>query len=305
MRATPSRPTTIPAAAAVLAVLAAALVAACSAPDAVEPDVTATARFRAWPLGDLGVYTAQVAFDQAGEWGMDISVDGARVRRSSPIDRSPDSPALSATVISTDLGVGTNRLAFVIRDRASNTTVRSPEAVVSLYGPGNAAGDVTTTIQVKEESSTPAVGSPAPASVNKTGRDVQTLDHLTTASVPDPDLYRMTIREALASSMPLVVSFATPGYCQTATCGPHVEVLSEVKERYRGRANFIHVEVFEDPHEIQGDLGRARAVPSVGEWGLPTEPWTFVVDGDGAVSAKLEAFATAEEIEEGLASVLR
>ncbi|MCE2403898.1 MAG: hypothetical protein J4F43_01940 [Dehalococcoidia bacterium] len=301
MKPTSSRSTTIPAATAVLAALTAVLFAACSGPDPAEPDATAVARFRPWPLGNLGVYTAQVAFDRAGQWGMDISVDETRLASSS----SPESPALSATVISTDLGVGTNRLAFAIQDRASNTTVRFPGAVVSLYGPGSGADDVTTTIQVKEKSSTPAVGSPAPASVNKTGRDVETLDHLTTAPVPDPDLYRMTIREALASGMPLVVSFATPGYCQTATCGPQVEVLSEVRDRYRGRANFIHVEVFDNPHEIQGDLGRARAVPSVDEWGLPTEPWTFVVDGGGAVSAKFEAFATAEEIEEGLAAVLQ
>ena len=305
MRATPNRTTSIPAAAGILAALAAVLMAACSGPGPAEPDVTAVARFRAWPLGGVGVYTAQAAFDRAGAWGMDISVDGNWVPPASSPDTTPGTPAVAVTIISTDLGVGANRLVFTVLDRSTGTTLSSPQASISLYGPGSGADDVTTTVYVKENSSTPAIGSPAPASMNKTSRDVEALDRLTTAPAPDPDLYRMTIREALASGMPLVVSFATPGYCQTATCGPQVEVLSGIKDRYRGRANFIHVEVFDNPHEIQGDLGKAQAVPSVEEWGLPTEPWTFIVDGGGAVSAKYEAFTTAEEIQEGLAAVLQ
>ena len=300
MRLVPQRP-----AVAVIVVLAAVLMAACSGSDPAEPDVTAAARFRPWPLGDLGVYTAQVAFDRAGEWGLDVSVDGTRVAPTTSLGPTPGTSVLSATIISTDLGVGANRLVFAVLDRSSNTTAKTPEAQVSLYGPGTGFDDVTTTVQVKEESSTPTIGSPAPPSVNKTSRDVESLAHLTTAPTPDADLYGMTIRDALDSGMPLVVSFATPAFCQTATCGPQVEVVSKVKDGYRGRANFIHVEVFDNPHEIEGDLSRAHPVPSVEEWGLPTEPWTFIVDEDGTVAAKFEAFATAEEIEEGLAGVLQ
>ena len=314
MQAASKRLAPIPIAVAVSAVLAAAFFAAClgfepSEQETVsppEPEATYAALFRSWPMGDLGVYTAQVSFDRAGLWGLDISVDGSAVPPAVP-GPTPGSPTLSAGMISTDLAVGSNRLVFAIVDRSSETTVRAPEALVFLYGPDSGFGldGVTTTVQVKGDGSTPAVGSPAPASVNKTSRDVDSLDRLTTAPSPDEDLYRMTIREALASGLPTVVSFATPGFCQTATCGPQVEVLSAVKERHRGRANFIHVEVFDNPHEIQGDISKARQAPSVDEWGLPTEPWTFIVDADGAVSAKFEAFVTAEEIEEGLAAVLR
>ena len=305
MRAICMRPVRSRSALAILVLLTALVMAACSGSDPAEPDLTAVARFRPWPLGDLGVYTAQVSFDRAGEWGLDISVNETRVAPTTSPGSTPGTPALSATVISTDLGVGTNRLVFAVLDRESNTTARAPEAQVSLYGPGTDFDDVTTTIQVEEGSFTPAIGSPAPPSVNKTSRDVETLDHLTTAPTPDVNLYQMTIQEALASGMPLVVSFATPAFCQTATCGPQVAVLSQVRDRYKDRANFIHVEVFDNPHEIEGDLSRAQTVPSVAEWGLPTEPWTFIVGGDGNVTAKFEAFATAEELEEGLAEVLQ
>ena len=69
--------------------------------------------------------------------------------------------------------------------------------------------------------------------------------------------------------------------------------------------SFIHVEMFDNPDEIQGDLSRARTVSAAAEWGLPSEPWTFVVDADGLIAAKFEGFATLDELEEALADVLR
>ena len=212
-----------------------------------EPFGTAKSRFRQWPVGGLGVYTARTNFDRAGTWGLKVSVTEA------------------------------------------------DGSVMSAQG----------AFPVKESSSTPAIGSPAPQSQNKTSRDVGSLEELTTSSTPDPDLYLITIADALASGKPLVAVFATPAFCESFTCGPQVEVLQEIKDRYRGRANFIHVEIFDNPHEIQGDLERARTAPAVAEWGLPSEPWTFIVDRQGLVAAKFEAFTTAEEIEEELERVLR
>ena len=37
-------------------------------------------------------------------------------------------------------------------------------------------------------------------------------------------------------------------------------------------------------------------VDAVNEWGLPTEPYTFVVDGNGKVSAKFEGISAADEL---------
>ncbi len=205
------------------------------------------ARFRPWPLGGLGVYTAQVFLDQAGAWTLMVFVTG-------------------------------------------------PDGSVSL-GQG--------TFQVKERSSTPSIGSLAPPSRSKTSGDVDNLEELTTARPPDPDLYRMTIADALASGKPLVAVFATPAFCKTATCGPQVAVVGGVKDRYKDRANFIHVEIFDNPQEIEGDLSKARVAATVEEWGLPSEPWTFILDAQGRIAAKFEAFATGEEIEEELVKVLR
>ena len=157
-------------------------------------------------------------------------------------------------------------------------------------------------VQVKEEPSTPAIGFPAPASENKTAGAVDDLAEITTAN--PPDLYHLTIAEALVTDMPLVVVFATPAFCVTATCGPQVEVVGELKQAYEGRANFIHVEIFDNPSEIQGEPERATISPVVTEWGLLSEPWTFVVGRDSLIAAKFEGFTTYSELEEGLAQTL-
>ena len=176
---------------------------------------------------------------------------------------------------------------------------------VSVPGAENDVAVARANLEVTRTSLTPPLGSAAPPSTNRTSRDVGSLEELTTARPPDPDLYSMTIAEALASDKPTVVVFATPAFCTTATCGPQIEEITSLKDRYSDQANFIHVEIFENLLEIQGDLSRGLVAPAVEEWGLPSEPWTFVVDRQGTVAAKFEAFTTAEEIEEGLQAVLR
>ncbi len=162
--------------------------------------------------------------------------------------------------------------------------------------------------QVKDKADTPAVGDPAPSSVTPTVDDVggvQNLATITSANPPDPGFYRHSIHTALESGKPLVVAFSTPAFCTTATCGPQLQSIAELKEKYREQANFIHVEVFQDPHLIEGGRPTGNTVAAVSEWNLPTEPWTFVVDGSGIVRAKFEQFTTAEEIEAALLQTLQ
>ena len=176
---------------------------------------------------------------------------------------------------------------------------------VTTNGPDGTPVKAQGALQVKEQSDTPSLGSPVPPSVTPTGDEVENLATITSATEPDPDLYKLSVHQALAAGKPLVVVFATPAFCVSATCGPQVEVLSSVKNKFADRANFIHVEVFKDPHLIQG--GRPPAdgtVPAVDEWNLPTEPWTFVVDKEGRISAKFEQFTTEEEIASALDKVL-
>ncbi len=176
--------------------------------------------------------------------------------------------------------------------------------VVEFAGEDGTAQEGRAGFVVEQESSSPGIGRPAPLSKNKTARDVSDLEEITTALVPDPDLYRVTVLEAVSSGKPTVVTFATPAFCQTATCGPQLTVLSSLEEKHSGEANFIHIEVYDNPDEIEGDLSRGRLSPLLGEWGLRSEPFTFLLDGDGLVAAKFEGFVTEDELEAALAEVL-
>ncbi|TAJ19251.1 MAG: hypothetical protein EPO65_07305 [Dehalococcoidia bacterium] len=134
--------------------------------------------------------------------------------------------------------------------------------------------------------------------------DVASLAELTTSTEPDGALYRTRIAEALSAGRPFVVVFASPAFCTTPLCGPQVEDLGAIAKQYAGRAEFIHVDLYENPHEIKGDLSHARRSPLLKEWGLETDEWTFVIGSDGRVAARFEAYAPRAEVEAALQSVL-
>lgn len=159
-------------------------------------------------------------------------------------------------------------------------------------------------IRVKDGSSTPGLGAMVPRSLNKTVADVDRLSQLTTDIDPDPELYGITIAEALETGKPLVVVFATPLYCKTATCGPQLDVVKDIKEKHRDAINFIHVEVYDNPEEIEGDLDKAEISSTLLEWGLLSEPWVFVVTEDGKVLFKFEGFVDRQELEAALQAAL-
>jgi hypothetical protein len=153
------------------------------------------------------------------------------------------------------------------------------------------------TVDVKATSTSPAVGSKAPASNNPTLRDAPAKE-ITTARPPDISLLRYSIRDTLREKQPFVVVFATPAFCASRTCGPTVEVVEEVQRRVGDRARFIHVEVYEknDPK-----LGVNRWMR---EWTLPTEPWVFVVDDRGIIRTKFEGTASVSELETAVRQVV-
>ena len=114
---------------------------------------------------------------------------------------------------------------------------------------------------------------------------------VSTATHPDPRLYRLSITQAMTRHVPFVVTFATPRFCTSRTCGPVVDVVDAVAKKLAATpVRFIHVEIYKgnDPAN-----GFNRWVEK--EWRLPTEPFTFVVDRKGVIRAKLEgAFSVAE-----------
>ena len=176
---------------------------------------------------------------------------------------------------------------------------------VSVPRPDGSIAATSFPVAVAARTRAPDVGDPAPASRNRTLADVGSVAELSTGADPDPALYERTIAGALAEGRPLAVTFASPGFCTNALCGPQAEVLSALRARYADRAHFIHVDLYENPAEIRGaGLEAAVETPLLAEWGLETAEWTFVVDAEGRVAARFEAFATEDEVERALLAVL-
>ena len=180
---------------------------------------------------------------------------------------------------------------------------------INVEGPdGPAATQLE--IEVAERAAIPEIGTIPPLSRSKTVHTVERLEQLTTDFTPDPDLYQLTIAEGVISGRPTVVVFATPAFCTSPTCGPQVDTVSELKELRQEEANFIHVELYDNPEEIQGDLSKGILTDLVREWGLSTIPhwfnesWTFVLGPDGRIAQRFEGFATLEELDIALQAAL-
>ncbi len=163
--------------------------------------------------------------------------------------------------------------------------------------------DIGIAIDIPEDTAAPSVGDVAPASQSRTITDVANIEDLSTGDEPDPGLYLVSLADAVEAGKPLVVVFASPGFCTNAFCGPQAEVLSELRSIYGDAANYVHVDLYENPAEVK--LGADPIeTPILEEWGLHTGEWTFVVNADGVVAARFEAFAPLDEVETALAIVL-
>jgi hypothetical protein len=161
------------------------------------------------------------------------------------------------------------------------------------------SGDLPTTrwsFHVLPESQTPAIGAPAISSRNQTLKEVSSSRELCTA-VPACDMHDHVIEDVVRKGRPLVVYFATPGFCVSLVCGPGLEAVQAMKDRFGDRADFIHIEIFKDP-------AKSIVSPVVEEWRLPSEPWLFLVDRQGKIAAKFEAGITIQEVEPAIARLV-
>jgi hypothetical protein len=152
-------------------------------------------------------------------------------------------------------------------------------------------------VTVAEVATTPSVGSAAPRSRNLIARDVKNLRQIDTSPRPDPRLHQVRIADAIAQGKPQLIVFATPQFCTTRMCGPVVDIVRTLLPTYGKRVAFIHQEIWQD-------FADKKVFPTVEEWRLFTEPWIFVVDGQGIIRAKFEGLVTARELEIALQQVL-
>ena len=155
-------------------------------------------------------------------------------------------------------------------------------------------------IEVTEKSLAPLVGHKAYPSRNITHAITNNINELTTDPNPYYPLYEYSIEESIKERKFSLILFASPAFCTTGTCGPQMDIVKNLHSDFSKEIVFIHVEIYENPAGIKGDISNASLAQAVKDWNLPSEPWVFLVDDDGIIRHRFEGLATYQEIKAAL-----
>jgi hypothetical protein len=148
----------------------------------------------------------------------------------------------------------------------------------------------------KAQDKIPEVGEQAPKvqtdTVASAGGDVEAIDTRRPTSDMHGDFAEVVGKK------PAALLFATPQLCQSRVCGPVVDEALQLRARYGDKIDFIHQEVYTD-----NDPNKGLRKP-LQQFGLPTEPWLFVVGADGRITARLEGSFGLAAFEQALKTAL-
>jgi hypothetical protein len=166
-----------------------------------------------------------------------------------------------------------------------------------------------TAVEVLPTNQIPAVGQPAPRTENLTlqtpGVDQKWLDSLASADAPaDPLLHSTVIAEAIAAKRGVVIVVSTPANCVCRFCGPVTEVVRARAERDQTRADisYVHLEVWREFEKSVVNKAAAEWILAGGAEGR--EPWVFVIDKTGNVSARFDNVVNEADLDAAIAAVL-
>ena len=175
-------------------------------------------------------------------------------------------------------------------------------AVVTVTPPGKAAESSELNLTVGATGLAIRVGAKAPVTPTPTSATAGgNLASITTDTAPDPAFYQLSEDQALAQHKPFVLVFATPAFCTSRVCGPTLEAVKAVAKS-EPTMTFIQVE----PYIMHFANGTLQPVLGTGNslqpnaattaWGIQSEPWVYVVDGTGTVTASYEAVIVPAEL---------
>jgi hypothetical protein len=154
-------------------------------------------------------------------------------------------------------------------------------------------------VQVSTERADPVprVGDKAPRvhtdTVASAKGDIAKIDTRDPASdMHDVDFYDVVGKK------PVALLFATPQLCQSRVCGPVTDIELQMKSKYGDKMAFIHQEVY-----VDNDMSKGLREP-LRQFNLPSEPWLFVVDKTGKITARLEGSIGVQQFEDAVKSGL-
>ena len=157
-----------------------------------------------------------------------------------------------------------------------------------------AAGEVA----VADSSPIPTVGQRPPDIQTDTLATVHGDIGLLTTRVPPESMHSVSFNQVLGKR-PVALLFSTPALCISRVCGPVTDILVELQHEYGKRITFIHEEVY-----VNNDPAKGLR-PQLHAFHLQTEPWLFVVDSKGVITARLQGAFGIDEARQALESGLQ
>jgi hypothetical protein len=222
------------------------------------------------------------------------------------LERDPDTPVASvaASYLSSGLGRGLYRAAVDF------DCVGVWGAEISIDLPDGTTASERMRFAVQPVGSTPAIGAAAPRSDSPTASTLEEVRRISTDAHPYAPAYTSTVAEAVTSGRPSLIFFATPAFCQTGFCGPTVELVKTVASEYVEAVEVVTVEPYELRMTANGlqpvldEDGHLRPVPAALEYGIPVEPYLFVVDAQGDIFARFEGIVGGDELRAAIEDVI-
>ena len=114
---------------------------------------------------------------------------------------------------------------------------------------------------------------------------------------PSCPLHDVTLREALAGGTPVAFLVATPKFCQTAICGPVLDVLLSQKDQFP-QIKMLHSEVY--PSEADAQPGQQKLTEAVMAYGLTFEPALYLARADGTIMKRVDTIFDGVELHDAL-----
>jgi hypothetical protein len=147
---------------------------------------------------------------------------------------------------------------------------------------------------------------PATSDVPRPGQAMVPVDTPTTADPhgelvctrqPPCPLHDVTLREALAGGTPVAFIIATPKYCQTAICGPVLDVLLSAKDQFP-TVKMVHAEVY--PSDAAAQPATQETTEAVKAYNLSYEPVLFLAKPDGTIAQRIDTIFDEVEVRQAL-----
>jgi hypothetical protein len=152
-------------------------------------------------------------------------------------------------------------------------------------------------VSSKDADPIPAVGEKAPKvhtdTLETAKGDVSRID----TRQPPSDMHADDFADVVGKK-PVALLFSTPQLCQSRVCGPVTDIELQMKSKYGDQMTFIHQEVY-----VDNDINKGLREP-LRQFNLRSEPWLFVVNKQGTITARLEGSIGVKQFEDAVKSGL-